>query len=89
MQEPPMMASSWNEVALAKLAAVVGRAKAEDVVASALRERDLEALGSPDDLSKLAKLLGTKGGFVAAVGGQLGVHAIIHGATDRPSDTDR
>lgn len=76
----------WNDVALAKLSAVVGRVKAEETMASALRELELESLGSVNDLYRFAKCLGQKGGFVAAVGGLLSVHAVIHGATERLSD---
>lgn len=80
------MTSPWNDVALKKLSNVVGKAKAEAVMTSTLRDVGLSALESPDDLYKFAMRLTGLGGFVAAVGGLLCVHDVIHGATERPSD---
>lgn len=81
-----MISSPWNDVAITKLSNVLGRARAEDVMSAALSEIGLPALTSADDLYRFARRLARAGGFVAAVGGLLSVHAVIHGATERPSD---
>ncbi|GAC1353155.1 MAG: hypothetical protein NVSMB1_23600 [Polyangiales bacterium] len=72
---------------MVKLANVLGRAKAEDTMAAVLSALGLESLESPNDLYRFAAQLCRQGdGFVAAVGGLLGVHAVIHGATERASE---
>lgn len=80
----PDDAAHWDRVALAKLSAVLGEARAAEVFASVLRELSLTTLGSADDLYAFAQHVSKKEGFVGALGALLSVHAVIHGATAQP-----
>ena len=71
--------ADWNDVAHAKLAAVLGAAKAEALMSELLGELRLTALTSADDLYRFGARLAAQGGFAGAVGGLLSVHAVIRG----------
>ncbi len=72
--------ADWNEVAHAKLSAVVGEEKAGALMRALLHELNVDALTSADDLYRFGQRLSAKGGFAGAVGGLLSVHAVIRGA---------
>jgi len=70
----------WDDVALAKLTSVLGPEKGRATREELFAELGISSLASPDDLYTFAQRLLARGGFAAAVGGLLSVHAVIHGA---------
>jgi len=74
-------ATDWHGVALAKLTHVMGERAGPELAVSVLRELGLEKLRSAEDLRRFASMLSSKGGFAAAVGGLLGVHAAMYEAS--------
>lgn len=77
--------TAWDVAAHAKLASVLGPAKAEQLTAKVLASMGRESLGSANELYDFAQRLIAEGGFVGAVGGLLAVHATIHGARGQES----
>ena len=73
--------TDWDLAAHAKLASVLGPAKAEQLTAKVLAAMGRDSLGSANELYDFAQELIAEGGFVGAVGGLLAVHATIHGAS--------
>jgi hypothetical protein len=73
-------AARWTAVALEKLSNVVGRERAEEVLATTLLELGVDDLRSANDLYAFAQRVKRMEGFVGAVGALLSVHAVIHGA---------
>jgi hypothetical protein len=68
-----------QELALAKMTAVLGPARAQQLMTRILTEHAIE-LRTPDDLFRFATELGKHGGFEGAVGAMLGVRAVMLGA---------
>ena len=71
-------ATDWHAVALAKLQHVMGARAGEDLARAVLTELGLQTIASAEDLRRVATALGARGGFAAAVGGLLGVHAAMY-----------
>ncbi|MDO9020975.1 MAG: hypothetical protein Q8S73_13495 [Deltaproteobacteria bacterium] len=69
--------------ALEKLTRVLGAEKGRRVFADVLSEAKLPDVSTPDDLYVFSECLSRRGGFEAAVGGLLGVAAVLRGATAR------
>lgn len=80
MTRPPP--TEWHAVAAAKLAAVLGDAKGEVALDGALRATGLARISTASELYRVAQHLSALDGFAAAVGGLLGVHAIMHGGNE-------
>lgn len=68
---------SLDEVAIAKLAKVLGPSRAAEELSSALREVGLDAIGSVEDLELVASVLQRRDGFVATVGALLAVETAM------------
>jgi len=81
--------ADYHAFAISKLVAVLGAHKAATAMAEALRACALERIETADDLHSLSQALVRTGGFAGAVGGLLGVHAVIHGARVRDSSEAR
>lgn len=73
-----------RELALEKLTRVLGAARGRRVYDDVLAEAGLTEVRTPDDLYALSECLSRLGGFEAAVGGLLGVAAVLRGASARP-----
>ena len=73
-------AVALRDVALQKMVAVLGRERAERLLAQILAEHDL-VLHTADDLYTFAMRLQAFGGFEGAVGAMLGVTAVMRGAS--------
>jgi hypothetical protein len=72
------------EFALEKLTRVIGRDRARRVYAEVLVSACLSDLRTADDLYAFGQQLSMRGGFEAAVGGLLGVAAVLRGASGAP-----
>lgn len=73
--------ADFGQIARAKLSRVLGPALADSVLERTLRLIGLESLSSADDLYRFSSELGrNKDPIAAAVGGLLGVTALLHGA---------
>ena len=70
---------NWHDVAVAKLTKVLGPVEGMNAANAALVELGLERVTSADELRALAAALERRGGFGAAVGGLLLVHATMYG----------
>ena len=71
----------YTQVARAKLSRVLGTALADSLLERTMRLIGLERLVSADDLYRFSTELGrSKDPIAAAVGGLLGVTALLHGA---------
>ncbi|MDB4932918.1 MAG: hypothetical protein JWM10_5402 [Myxococcaceae bacterium] len=77
-------APALRDLALAKLTRVLGAERGRRVYDEVLAEAGLAAVGSADDLYAFSACLSRRGGFEAAVGGLLGVAAVLRGASARP-----
>lgn len=75
MKEAP---ADWHEVAAGKLTRVLGDQAAGELMSDVLRELDLERLATADDLRRFGTALAARGGFAAALGGILSLHATMH-----------
>ena len=73
-------ATDWHGVALAKLTKVMGERAGRELASSVFSELGLEKIGSAEDLRRVASALTRRGGFAAAVGGLLDVHAAMYEA---------
>ncbi len=71
--------------ALEKLTRVLGADKGTRVYFDVLSEAKLAEVHTPDDLYVFSECLSRRGGFEAAVGGMLGVAAVLRGASARTS----
>lgn len=83
MTRPPPTA--WNDVAVAKLTRVLGEKPGRDLMTTTLATLGIAEITSADQLRDFAKILAGNGGFAAALGALLSVHAATYGApTSRP-----
>ncbi|GAC1353347.1 MAG: hypothetical protein NVSMB1_26020 [Polyangiales bacterium] len=73
--------TEWNAVALAKLTNVLGEVPGQRLMVETLAALDLPRLHSSSELRHFAQLLVAKGGFAAAIGGMLNLHATMYGGT--------
>lgn len=71
-------ASDWNSVALGKLTKVLGERAGRELMKEGLLELGVDELRSAGDLRRFANRLAAKGGFAAAVGGLLNLHATMY-----------
>lgn len=78
MNRPPPTA--WNDVAIAKLTRVLGEKPGRDLMTATLGTLGVEEISSADQLRDFAMVLSSKGGFAAALGALLSVHAATYGA---------
>ncbi len=76
--------TSWDEVAYAKLAKVLGAATGRALFDKTLGSLGLSSLASADDLYAFGERLRGEQGFASPLGGLLIVHATIHGGSPRP-----
>lgn len=74
--EPPL-----SELALDKLTRVLGDEKGRRVYGAVLLEAGLREIRTANDLYLFSERLSRHGGFEAAVGGMLGVAAVLRGAS--------
>lgn len=79
MTPPNKGEEDMRELALAKMARVLGAERAEALLASLLEKLTLE-LRTPDDLARFAAEMSSMPGFEGAVGAMLGVAAVMRGA---------
>lgn len=70
----------FQQLAIEKLSAIFGEAKAHDLFKAALTELRLNNIQSADDLFNFSQVLEKYGPIEAAVGAMLGVKAILQGA---------
>ena len=75
-------AGSWTDVALGKLARILGQERARALTDETLERIGLPELRSPNDLRTFAAELMKRGGFIEAVGRSLHVHAVLRGASE-------
>jgi len=71
-------ATDWHGVAIAKLTNVMGERTGKELGRAVLEELGLETIASASDLRRVASALAARGGFAAAVGGLLSVHAAMY-----------
>ena len=71
-------ATDWHAVALERLVKVFGAREADELMRAVNRELGIDRVRSAEDLRRFSAALGKRGGFAAAVGGMLGLHAAIH-----------
>ncbi|MDP3220422.1 MAG: hypothetical protein Q8S73_40385 [Deltaproteobacteria bacterium] len=72
------------DLALDKLTRVLGAEKGRRVYGDVLSDAGLTEILTADDLYVFSEHLSRLGGFEAAVGGLLGVDAVLRGASARP-----
>jgi hypothetical protein len=70
-----------RDLALEKLTRVFGGRKAPGLYAEVLAEAGLAEIHTPDELCAFSERLSHRGGFEGAVGGMLGVAAVLRGAS--------
>lgn len=80
-----LIATDWNDVALTKLRNVMGPSAGAELARSVLAELGLERLSSAAQLKAFAESLSTRGGFAAAVGALLFLHATMYESLAPPS----
>ncbi len=73
-----------RDLAREKLTRVLGPAKGQRLYEEVLVEAGLAEIVTPDDLYAFSERLSRRGGFEAAVGGMLGVAAVLRGAVVEP-----
>lgn len=78
MTRPPPTA--WNDVAIAKLTRVLGERPGRELMTETLATLGIAEIASADQLRDFATILSRKGGFAAALGALLSVHAATYGA---------
>ena len=77
-----LRSEDYAKIALARLVRVFGAAEGEQVLARTLRLMNMERLASADDLYRFASTLSRSSDpIAAAVGGLLGVTALLNGAS--------
>lgn len=69
-----------HELATEKLTKVLGRARASEVMGRVLTKLQIAQLRTPEELHRFSIALLDEGGFEGAVGGLLGLQAILLGA---------
>lgn len=74
---------SLAELAMQKLARVLGEENARRVHDETMRDAGIAAIATADDLHTFAQALISRGGMEAAVGGLLSVAAVVRGAGSR------
>ena len=72
--------TDWNAVALQRLNNVLGEETGRRTMTEVLDELGVGELASSGDLHRFSQALVARGGFAGAVGGLLGVHAVMYGA---------
>jgi hypothetical protein len=82
MSTPPPT-EDWDGLAFGKLSNVLGADQARRIMSETLARLGLAHLTSADDLYRFAQEVGRLGGFASAVGGLLGVTAVMRGANAR------
>ncbi|MDB4930888.1 MAG: hypothetical protein JWM10_3372 [Myxococcaceae bacterium] len=70
--------TDWDGVARAKLTRVLGEDHGTAAMRDALHDAGLSSLTSAADLRRFAEALSARGGYAAAVGALLGVHAAMY-----------
>lgn len=75
-------ATDWNAVALAKLTNVLGMREGRRLMSEVLDDLGVDELRSPAELHAFAARLHLRGGFAAALGGILSLHATMYGAQE-------
>ncbi len=75
--------TSWDEVAFAKLAKVLGESTARKLTDKILSSMGRSELSSADDLYEFGERLRREEGFASPLGGLLVVHATINGGNPR------
>ncbi len=83
--QPSEAGSELHQFAFEKIAKVLGPDRARQIMARLLAELGIE-LQTPDDLLRLSRAMTALGGFEGAVGGMLGVAAVLRGAADTARD---
>lgn len=78
---PLTTATYWDEVALTKLRNVLGPERAGVVMEQIMERIGLRTLSTADDLYRFGQAGAELGGFTAAVGALLRLHAVMHGAS--------
>jgi hypothetical protein len=76
--------TALRDLALEKLTRVLGAERGRRVYDDVLAESGLAEVGTADELYAFSEFLSRRGGFEAAVGGLLGVAAVLRGASARP-----
>lgn len=72
-------ATDLREFTIAKIARVLGRARAQTILDELLVQLDME-LNTPADLLRVGEAMTRLGGFEGAVGAMLTVAAVLRGA---------
>ena len=85
MTRPPP--TEWHAVAAAKLVAVLGDVRGAVALDGALRATGLQRISTASELYRVSQHLSGSGGFAAAVGGLLSVHAVMHGGNEVRDET--
>lgn len=75
MRDPRL---DWEEVAMSRLIRVLGERPGREMAAAVKKELGLSSLRSAAELRAFAERLQSRGGFAAAVGGLLQLHATMH-----------
>ncbi len=75
------VASDWHGVAMARLTAVMGDRAGREIADAVLAELGLTSIGSSSALRRFAAALALRGGFAAAVGAMLELHATMYEET--------
>ena len=73
--------TAWQRTARDKLVRVLGAEAAQQALRLALHGAGLTAVRSPDELFRLSQAIERMGGFAAAVGALLALHAVMNGAS--------
>jgi hypothetical protein len=68
--------------AISRLGELLAEEHTRPVVEECLKEAGLAAVGSAEELLRLARALTERGGFVAVVGRELKVQALLAGASE-------
>lgn len=74
--------SSIEEIAHEKLLRIFGEKRARELVRNTMKEAQLTALVTADDLLLFGRVLERRGGFEGAVGAMLTVQAVLQGARE-------
>ena len=75
MRDPRL---DWEEVAMSRLIRVLGERPGREMAAAVKKELGLSSLRSAAELRAFAERVQSRGGFAAAVGGLLQLHATMH-----------
>lgn len=83
---PAQQLESLRDLAWAKMARVLGADRATQLLSQLTSEMGIE-LSTPDELLALAERMKRLHGFEGAVGGMLGVAAVLRGAAPKSDAT--